>query len=350
VRYSSVNNVNDGQILGNNIYSSNGGVLLRQGSRLSDGIISKLKQLGITAIYVQDERFEGIEAKDVISAETKRATLGALSEAVKNIQSDQEIDLKKTNLNTNNIIDEILENRDNLISLNDILSKDNQLFLHSLNVCIISVMISVHFGFTKKQLQEVAVGALFHDIGKIVPDNALDKLTLAKENIKEHSWRGFHYLRKKHEISILSSTIALQHHEYLNGTGTPRGLKQSEIHQYSKIVAVANYYDDLITPDNDGQRIKPHEACEKIMGLANVYFEHDIVWQFLRSIAAYPNGTAVRLSTDKTGIVVGQHKGLPTRPIIRLIDGENLDGDFEITVEEVDLANETTIFIEEVLE
>lgn len=350
MRYIAIDNVKLDQLLGKNIYSANGKVLLRQGTPLDQKLASKLKELGITAIYIQDQLTKDIEQEEIISDKTKQATINVLSEAVKNIQGSKDFEVKSISQQTGHLLDEILDNKDNLISLNDILTKDNRLFIHSLNVTIIAVTIGVRLGLNEKQLQELAIGALFHDVGKIVPDRALDKLTLAKGNITEHTWRGFYYLKKKHEISMLSSTIALQHHELLNGIGSPRGLKQDEIHLYAKIVAVANYYDNLITPSATGQRIKPHEACEKIMGLTNTYFEHDIVWQFLRSIAAYPNGTAVKLSTNQIGIVVGQHKGLPMRPIIRVIDGDDINQASLITVEEIDLAEQTTIFIEEVLE
>ncbi len=127
----------------------------------------------------------------------------------------------------------------------------------------------------------------------------------------------------------------------------PRGLTKDEIHLYAKIVGLANYYDNLVNPQNDNLRMKPHEALEKVMGLTHHFFEHDIVWQFLRSIAAYPNGSTVKLSSKQVGIVVGQHKGLPTRPIIRLLEEQT---SVQIEVMEIDLAEERTLFIEEVLE
>ncbi|MFV9510909.1 HD-GYP domain-containing protein [Tepidibacillus sp. LV47] len=221
------------------------------------------------------------------------------------------------------------------------------MFIHSVNVCIISIIIGNNLKMSRNQLQELALGALFHDIGKVIPDEALDKLTLKHDNVNEHTWRGFYYLRKKPEINAVSSIVALEHHEYMNGKGTPRGLKKDEIHLYAKIVGLANYYDNLVNPHMGNIRIKPHEALEKIMGLTNHFFEHDIVWQFLQSIATYPNGSTVRLSTNEIGIVVGQHKGLPTRPIIRLLKEQNSN---QIEAMEIDLAKEKTVFIEEVLE
>ena len=347
MKYTTIGNAKEGQVLGRSIYSVDGKVLLREGVTLSKTVILKLKQLGISAIYIKDQRFSDVEVEDIVSEGTKRATMGILSESVKCIQTGKGFDMKEIQKNTNDLIDEILKNRDNLVFLGDILTKDNQLFIHSVNVGIISTIIGVNLQMSRTQLQELVIGALFHDIGKVVPDEALDKLTLKDPNVTEHTWRGFYYLKKKPEINTVSSIVALQHHEFINGQGYPRGLKNEEIHLYAKIVGLANYYENLIYPKEGSIGLKPHVALEKVMGLSNRYFEHDIVWKFLRSIAAYPNGSAVRLSNNEYGIVVGQHKGLPSRPIIRLLSEQNPE---TIISKEIDLAIEKTIFIEEVLD
>jgi len=94
-----------------------------------------------------------------------------------------------------------------------------------------------------------------------------------------------------------------------------------------------------------GKSMLPHEACEHMMALAGTKLNRDVLVQFLRTVSIYPNGTSVRLSTKETGVVVGQHRGLPGRPVVRVVRpvGE------EIEVKEVDLAKHTTVFIESVL-
>jgi len=74
--------------------------------------------------------------------------------------------------------------------------------------------------------------------------------------------------------------------------------------------------------------------------------DREALIHFLRMVSVYPTGASVRLSTRETGVVVGQHRGLPGRPVLRIIQ-QNSERDFE--VKEMDLAKETTVFIENVL-
>ena len=62
-----------------------------------------------------------------------------------------------------------------------------------------------------------------------------------------------------------------------------------------------------------GRRKLPHEACEYMLALAETKLDRDVLIQFLKIVSIYPTGTSVRLSNRETGVVVGQHRGLPTR-------------------------------------
>lgn len=351
MRYTILDQVSDGQTLGKNIYTGEGRVLLKKGASLTSRIINKLKDLGISAIYIEDERFSDVNVEDVVSDETKRNTLSVLNESIQCVQTNKDFDISSVNTTANKIIEELLANKHAILNLTDIRTKNNELFVHSLNVTIMSVLMAVNLGYSNEEMLKLAIGAMFHDVGKVVTPKMLDKLTLQKykEDLKEHTWRGYHYLRKKPEIGAVSAHIALQHHEYLDGSGSPRGLTESDIHPNAKIVAITNYYDNLISNVGEGKGMLPHEACEEVMGLANSCFDHDLVWQFLRTIAAYPNGMTVRLSNGDYAIVVEQNKGLPQRPIVRIFDTPD-DHMEQVNIREIDLAKETTIFIEEVLE
>ncbi|MNJ53129.1 hypothetical protein D3C77_485090 [compost metagenome] len=133
----------------------------------------------------------------------------------------------------------------------------------------------------------------------------------------------------------------------MNGGGLPRGLDSEAIHKFAKIVAVANTYDNLIGGggEGNGSPMLPHEACEKLMASSELTLDHDVLVEFTRIISVYPTGTSVRLSTKETGVVVSQHRGLPGRPVVRVVQGS---GD-HMEVKEVDLATQTTLFIESVL-
>ncbi|WP_027416117.1 HD-GYP domain-containing protein [Aneurinibacillus terranovensis] len=349
MRHISIDNVESGQVLGKSIYTSDGRTLLNANVLLTPMMITQLRRIGVTMLYIQDKQFEDVVIEDIVSEETRREAISCFSDSIQSIQEGKSVDVKKVTKTITNIVDEILRNKNILVHLTDIRTKDNEVFIHSLNVCMMSVIIGVNMGYSVEKLKDLALGALFHDIGKVVKGTEpLPKGAETKEK-EHHSWIGFNVLRKKHEFNLAIAHVALQHHEHIDGTGQPRGLKKEEIHEYAKIVAVANYYDSLISPFSSEPTYLPYEASEFIMGLTNTLFDHEVTIQFLRSIALYPTGTSVRLSSGKVGVVVGQHKGLPARPIVRLIKQHANARYYEDPeVNEVDLAKMTTVFIKEV--
>jgi HD-GYP domain-containing protein (c-di-GMP phosphodiesterase class II) len=205
-----------------------------------------------------------------------------------------------------------------------------------------AILMGINLGLNQTQLKELAIGALLHDIGKIelITDDT-------SEDVKRHhTWRGFEVLKNKREYSLLIAHAAFQHHEQPDGEGLPRKLTGDQIHLYAKIVAVANQYDNLLFDLSLGRRMLPHEATEHMMALSGTKLDHDVLIQFLKTVSVYPTGSSVRLSTKETGVVVGQHRGLPSRPIVRVA---KQDADGELEIKEVDLAKQTTVFIEAVL-
>ncbi|AOM83334.1 HD-GYP domain-containing protein [Salisediminibacterium beveridgei] len=342
MRYVSIDSVNQGERLGKHIFASDGRILLNEGVTLTVGLLSKLRQMGVSSLFVKDDRFDDVDIEEVVSETTRREAIQTLSKSMQYMQQARAINTEEVQSSVNSIIEEILNNSDVLIHLTDIRTKENELFVHLVNVCIMSVMIGVHVKLSKPKLQELAIGAVLHDIGKLVDQVKVSDIPTGydsdNELMKHHSWKGFNVLRKAPDVSTLSAHIALVHHENVDGSGDPRGLENSDIHFLAKIVAVANDYDHLVSGETG---IFPHEACEHVMARTNIRFDHHVVWTFLRAIAFYPNGSQVKLSNGLTGIVIGQHQGLPQRPVVRTFDPDE-GGDI---YEEIDLAKETTMFI-----
>jgi len=337
MRLVDIESVEPGQVLGKTIYSANGTVMLAQGVQLTVYMISQLKRLGVTMLYIQDPDFADVTVEDPISDETKRMVIRQLAETFDSIRSGKPFSAKAISGTVDRLIGDIMENQDVQLHLSDIRTHDNAAYLHAINVCAASVMIGLSLGYNMQQLKELAIGALLHDIGKI---DAQDD----EEGRNHHAWRGFDTLKNNREFGLLVAHVALQHHEHVDGTGQPRGLASDQIHPYAKITAVANTYDNLLHPA-DGGRVLPHEAVETLNACSGTKLDHEILVQFNRFVSIYPNGISVRLSNRQTGVVVGQHRGLPGRPVVRVLARE----DDDVRAEEIDLARHPTLFIEAVL-
>ncbi len=350
MRQTNVDALKIGDVLGKTIYSGKGRILLNQGIKLTPGYISKLRDMGISIVYIEDERYDDVVIEDVISEQNRYEALVTIEKCSQLIRLGKDMDGLKLQSVVSNIVEEILFKKDILVNMMDMRSKSTQMFAHSVNVCVLATVLGKALMFNKEKLETLAAGAMLHDIGKVsLPPELfanMEHLTAEEEELLQtHTTLGFDFLRKKKEFTLMIAHIAFQHHECCDGSGYPRGLSEGEILPMAQIVAVADLYDNLTSDHSGMKRVMPNEACEILMGLAEKKFPLEFVRMFLKNIAAYPTGVTVRLSTGEVGVVVDQNLSMPTRPIVRIFDEEFGVG----KPKEYDLIEMRTIFINEVL-
>lgn len=353
MRKISVDGVREGMLLARTIYSEDGNILLSAGMKLMESYISRLKGLNIYEIYIDDKISYDIEINDVISDETRFEARVAIKNAMDSIRFGSSIDVKPIRDTVCRMIDELMDARDAVINLHDIKSLDQYTFGHSVNVCVLSIITGLSMDYDQDKLKELAMGAMLHDIGKTrIPAEILNKpdaLTDSEfEIIKKHTNYGYEMLKKSVELTTYASYIALTHHEKYNGEGYPLGLKGDGIHEFSRIVAIADVYDAITSDRAYKRRRQINEAIEYLVGMGGHHFDYQIVRKFLEHITTYPLGTCVKLNTGQTAIVVDINKKYPNRPIIRLIRDEA--GVMLDRFSELDLTTNNTLLITDIVE
>lgn len=350
MRLISINNLKPEVCLGKSIYDSFGRVLLRKGTVLTDNYIQKLRDLEYKSVYVDDGIPESMIIDDIVSQETRAEALKITKEALITTKAGNSLQERKIKQVVNEIIDEILSNRETLVHLIDIRSMQNYLFSHSVNVCILSLKTGLSLGYNQLKLRELGIGALLHDIGKVVVlDEIHNKNKLTQEIyqlVHRHCDYGFDILRKTENISIIAAHVAWQHHERYDGSGYPRKLSGKGIQEFARIVAIANVYDELTNDRPGRERILPHEVIEIINLKSGLDFDPDIVTQFIRNIAPYPTGSLVTLNSCFEGTVVSINKQNPTRPKVKLLYDDNGKEIKDLTI--IDLMTDASLFITKV--
>ena len=350
MRQVSVNSLTIGDILGKTIYSSSGRILLGRGVKLTPLLIAKLRDMGISILYIEDDRFNDVMVEDVISEEHRRGAMDILEKSTRSVKLGKNLDCFELRKVINKIVEEILFKKDILVNMMDMRSKDNQMFAHSVNVCVLSTVLGKAMSLDREQLETLANGAIMHDIGKVHLDSKLflgGDLTPAEEEILHtHTTLGFEELKKRKDLNLIIAHIAFQHHEHMNGTGYPRHLKAAEIHPLAQIVGIADFYDRFTSDYGAEKRIMPHEACEILMGLAGTLYPLEMIRLFLKNIAAYPTGASVQLNTGEIGVVVDQNLSMPTRPVVRVFDELEFG---QSAAKEYNMVEKRTIFIDKVL-
>src|SRR5690606_21939186 len=131
--------------------------------------------------------------------------------------------------------------------------EQESLYYHSLNVATLSMMLAKNLNLSPAEVKTVGIGALFHDIGKIkIPSQILRKttdLSAPEQNLlKLHTKYGIELVGLTDTFPLEAWPIVEQHHEYIDGSGYPKALKEPQIDALAKIVAVVNAFDNLCHP------------------------------------------------------------------------------------------------------
>ncbi|WP_167957766.1 HD-GYP domain-containing protein [Anaerosporobacter faecicola] len=346
MRLISTTQIQSDMVLARPIYSE-GCLILANGTNNLERYIRNLNRLGIFEIYVEDDISEGITIPDVITSKTRNICKETLRTAFKDFTQKGILQVDTMQDVIDHVINEILENQDVLISLNDIGAADEYTYTHSVSTTVYALMLGQRVGYKEDMLKRLAMGTILHDIGKIYIDRDImfkeGKLTDKEyEYVKKHTILGYNALKGCKSLSELSRIISLTHHEHVDGTGYPRGLQGDELHTFSKIVAVADVYDALTSTRCYRAKWSNRQAMDMLMQSCGTKFETELVCQFLHLIAVFPNGTQVRLSDGRIGIVKEQNPGMPLRPMVRILqeaDGTSKD------IYDVNLMTELNIVI-----
>ncbi len=329
MRIVSLKEINSSMKLAKPIYDDNERMLLNRGVPLNEHYIKRLDELGVTEIYIEDENSLGIEISSVINEKLRIRGKKAIRKVLAEINKQEKFNIREVEETVTEIFDEIFLNPEYLLYFGDLRVKNDTVFGHSLNVAVISVAIGSFLFHEKEDLIKMGIGAMLHDIGKTqLPDGIAGENPLETEDKSFHSHPelGYSLIQERFDISPVSKAVVLKHHERVDGRGYPNAAPGDKIHEYAKIVAIANTFDILTNGPYYKKKFPVYQAVEYLVGNSDIMFDKRLVNVFIRRLALYPNGTYVKLSTGEAGIVKEQNKDYPTRPMVRVLrdkDGQD---------------------------
>lgn len=195
-----------------------------------------------------------------------------------------------------------------------------EIYLHSLNVTMLSMMIARDIRLPREVAGAMGVGAMFHDIGiRDIPDRVLTKSeawTSSEQHLYEtHSAVGAE-MGQQLKLPAAAMAILRDHHEMFDGSGYPARLKGEGIGTLARIVCIANYYDRLCNPVNGAPGLTPHEALSLMFAKHRGKFDPKLLQVFIRCLGVYPPGTIVQLSNGATGMVATINTEKPNKPVL----------------------------------
>ncbi|MBF0404497.1 HD-GYP domain-containing protein [Candidatus Magnetominusculus xianensis] len=261
-----------------------------------------------------------IKTAKLIRAEAK--------ETIKNVLTDvrlgNQISIESVQKIVPRMTDSIFRNKDALLGLSRIKSMDEYLFFHSVSACVLMVSLSHSLGLTRQEMDDIGMGALLHDIGKVkVPPEILNKPGKLTDDefgkMKDHVTYGYEILRKIPNIPETAILVTHQHHERFDGTGYPNKLKGDELSIYGQMAAIVDVYDALTSDRCYHKGMQSTDALRKIFEWSQFHFNPIVVQHFIRCVGVYPIGTLVRLDDQRLAVVIGSGKRSLLHPTVRVI-------------------------------
>lgn len=200
----------------------------------------------------------------------------------------------------------------------------DNLAAHSANVCIYALLLGRGADYSDKQLIELGMTALLHDIGMIfVPSSIVDKkgkLTTSElQQIRKHPYYTFKILQTLGEKYLWIAKVAYQEQERENGKGYPNGLVGDEIHDYAKIIGIVDVYEALTHQRPHRKGYMPHDAVKLILGTQKDLYSNDVKRLLLTKLSCFPLGSFIKLNSNATCKVIEIFEDSPLRPTVEIL-------------------------------
>jgi len=215
--------------------------------------------------------------------------------------------------NVDNVVEDLTANfagqSDMLTNLVNLGGGAHTAYNHAINVTMLSLMLGNAEGLSKDELQQLGIGALLHDMGKIEISNSITmkkgRLTRAEEQVLErHTLLGRKLAERVRDLPEATLEILEQHHEFLDGSGYPHGLTGPKLSKRVRIVTMVNIYDNLCNPADPADAVTPKTAMAMMYSKYKDKLDRQLVERFIQALGVYPPGTVVRLSDDSIGLVI----------------------------------------------
>ncbi len=345
LEYVRVENLKIGDICAKNLYDETGYLICEGDKTLSAQAIKAIREFGYKGIYILHPGNNRRELIPLMEPLFDDMMLIDLFKTTRSLFMNHEViydafnpkfmeDKKKLHELADQIV-EVLIQADKegrlLFEVEDQRTFNTWIYFHSVMVCFLSVGIAIKMGVPRKEITDIALAAIYHDVGKARVDakvvNAREITEAEREILRNHPENMFLFL-KKHGYSMTTLFGVRQHHEKMDGTGYPLGLKGKLIAQSARIIACADAYDHLV--NKDPYKAKSMYAAEAIEYLS-VNQEQDIAClkALFQIVAPYTVGTRVQLSNGAEALVVKNSTLQPLRPSV-LIDKELVQLDSDI--------------------
>lgn len=339
IRIVRLADLKPGMIIGQDLFNNAGQMLMAENTVLTPDLIARFDKWGtsfvpikfadevVTAVIpgrLTHEQAAGVNAFLAEGVAYKRQALAITYEILDNLRNRKAIDRDTTRGVIIKLVQKASTDRDLLINMLTVRRIDNYIFNHSLNVCILAILVGHMMKLTAKQLILLGEAALLHDVGMtVIPEDVVQRQgPLTEEErfqIQKHPRMSAELIQKMTNTETELLKAVLHHHEREDGSGYPDGLQGEEISPFGKILAVVDVYDAMTNSRSYRSSHPPYQTVKNLLTQVSSGLSQPVVQAFVAEMSLHPTGSMVRLNTGALGIVVRANRQAPIRPLLRMI-------------------------------
>lgn len=332
-----------GMIIAESISSLNGRqILVPKGGILTEKTISNIRNWDIPYAMVVEEITSSLEVitleadkvsfvdsqvpnilikKSINFSKTLQLSIAEVSGLFENIRINKSIDIKQFHKLSLQIFQHLIHPSEAVNRLLFALPPDNSLAYHSVMVAALSGMLADWMDMGSKDIKEIILSGLLHDVGKTQIPNPVfadkDSVIMNTEIIQTHVLLAFKLLKDTKVVSTEVLAAIVQHHEYMDGSGYPQQLSGEKIHVFARIISVVNYLSNLI---NDCSSINPFILLESLKMEMFTKLDPDVCDVFTRRIIDYITNSSVTLEDGRKAKIAFLPSTNPIFPVLKVDD------------------------------
>jgi len=243
---------------------------------------------------------------------------------IEEIRAGKGLELEAVETVVEDLVDSIVRNPEALQLVARLREADESAYAHALQVAVLMVTFGREVGFAREELAHLGQIGMLMDIGKMRVRTALlqKKDSLSSEEfdeIKRHVEFGVEMISASGKVHPNVMNGMRQHHERLDGSGYPDGLRDKQIGTFGRMAGIVDCFSAMTSLRPYADAISPYEAMRQMQHWGDRQFNSGLIQQFIQAIGIFPVGTLVELSSGESAVVIEQHKAHRLKPKVLIV-------------------------------